>query len=133
MRSETVRVTLTFSFPVGVIRLGIGLLLLVGESELTGEVYPLPAAESSGQVELLQQMAEAGELPVRLFVMLSAGNQELAEKIPGHRFGRALVEFARDNWRNRHGFDHLCDRRRRLYRLEHLQGTRFTGLICESC
>ncbi len=46
------------------------------------------AGSSFRQVELLQRMAEAGELPIRLWVMLSEGNQELVEGLPGYRVYR---------------------------------------------
>ena len=46
------------------------------------------AGSSFRQVELLQRMASSGELPIRLWVMLSEGNQELAEGLPGYRVYR---------------------------------------------
>ena len=46
------------------------------------------AGSSFRQVELLQRMASGGELPIRLWVMLSEGNQELAEGLPGYRVYR---------------------------------------------
>jgi len=42
------------------------------------------AGGSFEDVEMLLQMAEAGELPVRLWIMLSASNEELAERLPGY-------------------------------------------------
>ena len=46
------------------------------------------AGSSFRQVELLQRMASGGELLIRLWVMLSEGNQELAEGLPGYRVYR---------------------------------------------
>lgn len=46
------------------------------------------AGSSFRQVELLQRMAAAGELPLRLWVMLSESNQDLAEGLPGYRVYR---------------------------------------------
>jgi len=42
------------------------------------------AGASFAEVELLRALAEAGELPVRLWVMLSEGNDVLAERLPGY-------------------------------------------------
>jgi predicted amidohydrolase YtcJ len=47
------------------------------------------AGSSFRQVELLERMAEAGELPIRLWVMLAEDNQTLAERLPGYRVHRA--------------------------------------------
>jgi predicted amidohydrolase YtcJ len=41
------------------------------------------------QVELLRSMAELGELPVRLWVMLSDDNATLADRLPGYRVREA--------------------------------------------
>ncbi len=52
------------------------------------------AGSSFRQVELLERMAEAGELPIRLWVMLAEDNQALAERLPGysvHREGGAFL------------------------------------------
>jgi len=46
------------------------------------------AGSSFRQVELLERMAEAGELPIRLWVMLAEDNQTLAERLPGYRIQR---------------------------------------------
>jgi predicted amidohydrolase YtcJ len=46
------------------------------------------AGSTFRQVELLQQMAAAGELPIRLWVMLSESNEALAEGLPGYRVYR---------------------------------------------
>jgi predicted amidohydrolase YtcJ len=42
------------------------------------------AGASFAEVEVLRGLAEAGELPVRLWVMLSEGNDVLAERLPGY-------------------------------------------------
>lgn len=42
------------------------------------------AGSTLAQVELLRRMAEAGELPVRLWVMLSDDNTTLADRLPGY-------------------------------------------------
>jgi len=47
------------------------------------------AGSSFRQVELLERMAEADELPIRLWVMLAEDNQVLAERLPGYRVHRA--------------------------------------------
>jgi predicted amidohydrolase YtcJ len=41
------------------------------------------AGASFAELEVLRGLAEAGELPVRLWVMLSEGNDVLAERLPG--------------------------------------------------
>jgi len=46
------------------------------------------AGASFRQVKLLERMAEAGELPIRLWVMLAEDNQTLAERLPGYRVHR---------------------------------------------
>ncbi len=46
------------------------------------------AGSSFRQVELFERMAEAGELPIRLWVMLAEDNQVLAERLPGYRVHR---------------------------------------------
>jgi predicted amidohydrolase YtcJ len=46
------------------------------------------AGSSFRQVELLARMAEAGELPIRLWVMLAEDNQALAERLSGYRVHR---------------------------------------------
>ncbi len=46
------------------------------------------ASVSFAQVEVLRAMAAAGELPVRLWMMLGEANQALAEKLPGYRVHR---------------------------------------------
>jgi hypothetical protein len=43
------------------------------------------AGASFDEVELLRGLAEAGRLPVRLWVMLSADNDALAERLPGYQ------------------------------------------------
>jgi predicted amidohydrolase YtcJ len=43
------------------------------------------AGTSFATVDFLRRLAEAGELPVRLYVMVRAGNDELAEKLPRYR------------------------------------------------
>jgi predicted amidohydrolase YtcJ len=47
------------------------------------------AGSSFRQVELFQRMAAAGELPLRLWIMLSEDNQSLAEGLPGFEVKRA--------------------------------------------
>ncbi len=47
------------------------------------------AGSSFRQVELLERMAEAGELPIRLWVMLAEDNQALAERLPGYKVRHA--------------------------------------------
>jgi predicted amidohydrolase YtcJ len=51
------------------------------------------AGASFAQVEVLQSMAEAGELPVRLWVMLGEDNAALAAELPGFRVHRAGAGF----------------------------------------
>ena len=46
------------------------------------------AGSSFRQVELLERMAETGELPIRLWVMLAEDNEALAERLPGYRVHR---------------------------------------------
>jgi predicted amidohydrolase YtcJ len=46
------------------------------------------AGSTFRQVELLQRMAAAGELPIRLWVMLSESNEALAAGLPGYRVYR---------------------------------------------
>jgi predicted amidohydrolase YtcJ len=46
------------------------------------------AGSSFRQVELLRRMASAGELPIRLWVMLSESNEALAAGLPGYRVYR---------------------------------------------
>ncbi len=46
------------------------------------------AGSSFRQVELFQRMAAAGELPLRLWIMLSEDNQSLAEGLPGFEVKR---------------------------------------------
>jgi hypothetical protein len=43
------------------------------------------AGASFAEVELLRGLAEAGRLPVRLWIMLSEDNDALAERLPGYR------------------------------------------------
>jgi len=43
------------------------------------------AGASFEDVDLFRQLVDAGELPVRLYVMLSEGNQQLAERIADYR------------------------------------------------
>jgi predicted amidohydrolase YtcJ len=43
------------------------------------------AGASFSEVELLRGLAEAGQLPVRLWIMLSEDNDTLAERLPGYR------------------------------------------------
>jgi predicted amidohydrolase YtcJ len=50
------------------------------------------AGSTFEQVELLREMAEAGELPVRLWVMLSEDNAALAARLPGYRVWREAGE-----------------------------------------
>jgi predicted amidohydrolase YtcJ len=47
------------------------------------------AGSSIRQIELLERMAAAGELPLRLWIMLSEDNQSLAERLPGFKIYRA--------------------------------------------
>ena len=57
---------------------------LAGEECLADGITSFQDAGSTfRQVELLERMAEAGELPVRLWVMLAEDNQALAERLPG--------------------------------------------------
>jgi hypothetical protein len=46
------------------------------------------AGTSFGQVEVLREMAAAGSLPVRLWIMLSESNEALAAGLPGYRVYR---------------------------------------------
>ncbi len=43
------------------------------------------AGTSFATVDFLQRLAESGELPVRLYVMVSGSNEEMAEKLPQYR------------------------------------------------
>ncbi|MHB8899352.1 MAG: amidohydrolase [Thermoguttaceae bacterium] len=43
------------------------------------------AGASFGQIDRCRKMAEEGRLPIRLWVMISAGNEELARRLPGCR------------------------------------------------
>jgi hypothetical protein len=62
---------------------------LAGEECLANGITSFQDAGSSfRQVELLERMAEAGELPLRLWVMLVEDNQALAERLPGYRVHR---------------------------------------------
>jgi len=62
---------------------------LASEESLANGITSFQDAGSSfRQVELLQQMAEAGELPIRLWVMLSEDNEALAEGLPDYRVYR---------------------------------------------
>ena len=63
---------------------------LAGAESLANGITSFQDAGSSfRQVELLQRMADAGELPLRLWVMLSEDNQSLAEGLPGCEVKRA--------------------------------------------
>ncbi|HSO23980.1 MAG TPA: amidohydrolase, partial [Chondromyces sp.] len=63
---------------------------LAAEESLANGITSFQDAGSSfRQVELFRQMAEAGELPIRLWVMLGEDNQALAEGLPGYRVHRA--------------------------------------------
>jgi predicted amidohydrolase YtcJ len=58
---------------------------LAGEESLANGITSFQDAGSSFQlVELLGRMAEAGELPVRLWIMLSEDNESLAAGLPGY-------------------------------------------------
>jgi len=46
------------------------------------------AGSSFRQVDLFERMAEADELPIRLWVMLAEDNQALVERLPGYRVHR---------------------------------------------
>jgi hypothetical protein len=63
--------------------------LASAESLANGITSFQDAGSSFRQVELFQRMAEAGELPLRLWVMLSEDNQSLAEGLPGYEVHRA--------------------------------------------
>jgi predicted amidohydrolase YtcJ len=63
--------------------------LAAEESLASGITSFQDAGSSFRQVELFRQMAEAGELPIRLWVMLGENNQALAESLPGYRVWRA--------------------------------------------
>lgn len=63
--------------------------LAAEESLASGITSFQDAGSSFRQVELFRQMAEAGELPIRLWVMLGENNQALAEGLPGYRVWRA--------------------------------------------
>lgn len=58
------------------------------ESLANGVTSFQDAGSTFRQVELLQAMASAGELPIRLWVMLSESNEALAEGLPGYRVHR---------------------------------------------
>jgi predicted amidohydrolase YtcJ len=63
---------------------------LAAEESLANGITSFQDAGSSfRQVELFRQMAEAGELPIRLWVMLGEDNQALAEGLSGYRVHRA--------------------------------------------
>jgi len=63
---------------------------LAGAESLANGITSFQDAGSGfRQVELLQRMADAGELPLRLWVMLSEDNQSLAEGLPGFEVKRA--------------------------------------------
>ncbi len=63
---------------------------LAAEESLANGITSFQDAGSSfRQVELFRQMAEADELPIRLWVMLGEDNQALAEGLPGYRVHRA--------------------------------------------
>lgn len=62
---------------------------LAAEESLANGITSFQDAGSSfRQVELLKMMADEGNLPLRLWVMLSEGNEELAEGLPGYRVYR---------------------------------------------
>ncbi len=62
---------------------------LAAEESLSRGITSFQDAGSSfRQVELFRQMAAEGELPVRLWVMLSENNEDLAEGLPGYRVYR---------------------------------------------
>ena len=62
--------------------------LASAESLASGITSFQDAGSSFRQVELLQQMAVAGELPLRLWIMLSEDNESLAEGLPGYEVYR---------------------------------------------
>jgi predicted amidohydrolase YtcJ len=63
---------------------------LAGAESLANGITSFQDAGSSfRQVELLQRMADAGELPLRLWIMLSEDNESLAEELPGFKVYRA--------------------------------------------
>ena len=43
------------------------------------------AGSSFGRIDLFKQLADEGKLPVRLYVMISASNENLAESLPEYR------------------------------------------------
>jgi len=62
---------------------------LAGEECLADGITSFQDAGSTfRQLELLERMAGAGELPVRLWVMLAEDNQTLGERLPGYRVWR---------------------------------------------
>ena len=62
---------------------------LAAEESLANGITSFQDAGSSfRQVALFKQMAEAGELPIRLWVMLSEDNEALAEGLHGYRVHR---------------------------------------------
>ena len=62
--------------------------LASAESLANGITSFQDAGSSFRQVELLQRMAVAGELPLRLWIMLSEDNESLAEGLPGYEVYR---------------------------------------------
>lgn len=63
--------------------------VLAGEESLALGLTSFQDAGASFQdVETLAAMAESGDLPVRLWVMLSGSNESLAEKLPGYEVYR---------------------------------------------
>ncbi len=63
--------------------------LAAAESLANGITSFQDAGSSFRQVELLERMAAAGELPLRLWIMLSENNESLTEGLPGFEVYRA--------------------------------------------
>ncbi|MCW8985210.1 MAG: amidohydrolase [Thermoanaerobaculales bacterium] len=65
------------------------MVALAGEESLVHGITSFQDAGSSFQlVELLENMAEAGELPLRLWIMLSEDNESLIAGLPGYEVYR---------------------------------------------
>jgi predicted amidohydrolase YtcJ len=62
---------------------------LAGEESLAHGITSFQDAGASfEEVEVLAAMADSGDLPVRLWIMLSGSNESLAEGLPGYRVYR---------------------------------------------
>ena len=69
------------------------------------------AGSTIAEADVLRELAEAGQLPVRLWIMLDDGNDVLARRLaekPSDRRGQRALHCPRhqaiDRWRNRHAW-----------------------------